>query len=505
MRTLNLVRLVAAFAALCWVLLIAADLRPFTGIDPDAPPDEMAAQLDGVLDRAMRQYSIAGVAAGALRDGEVIWSARRGEAHQDGSPVTGQTAFNLGSISKPVTVWAVLTLARDGRIDLDAPVQPYLSRFTLPDSEFDPSGVTVRRLLQHVAGINIHGYGGYSPEEDQPADIVELSQTYEPLQLVREPGSAPSYSGGGYVLLQMMIEDVGGQSFDDYVRQQVFAPLGMDHSGFIEADLATRSAAFNYYRKEITDLRDVALAAAGVYMSGDDMERFLRAHLDGGGVLSASWLDQAFAPSEGTPDIGMSYTRLETPHGLLIGHGGNNSSWNAQIYIRPETGDGFYFMTNATSGAQLDFDLSCSWLSAAREMPVGEVCAEALELTHQISLAAGMTGVLAVLVAYWLLAGLAAGRRRLSVPPKGRGPIRLTVRLFLSVIFVIAAGVAAWFFYTNSVMWRTEVILIDEMPVDEFEQLLPAVLALLFSLALSFWSSPAERTAKPVAAVRPGQ
>ena len=490
MHTLNLVRLVAGLAALSWIFFIAADLRQFTGIDPDASQQEMATQLDDVLDRAMRDYSIAGVAAGALRNGEIVWSARRGMAQADGAPVTGETAFNLGSISKPATVWAVLTLARDDRIDLDAPIEPYLTRFALPDSEFDASGVTVRRLLQHVAGINIHGYGGYSPEEDQPADIVELSQTFEPLQLVREPGSAPSYSGGGYVLLQMMIEDVTGQSFDAYVREQVFAPLGMDNSGFVEADLPDRSAAFNYYRREIGDLRDVALAAAGVYMSGDDMEAFLRAHLDGGGVLSEEWLEQAFAQSEGSANIGMSYTRLETPSGMLIGHGGNNSSWNAQMYVRPETGDGFYFMTNATSGAQLDFDLSCAWLSAAREMPVEEVCAEALNVTHQISFSAGLAGLVAILVAYWLVAGLVAGRRRMSIPPRGRGPLRLTGRLIVCAVFAIAAGMAAWLFYTNSIMWRTEVIFIDEMPVDEFERLLPAILAVLVGLALSFWSSP---------------
>lgn len=496
MSPINFARIVGGLAALGWMFFIAADLRPFTGVAPDASPANMAQQLDAVLDRAMQQYSIAGVAAGAFRDGEIIWSARRGQAQEDGSPVTGETAFNLGSIAKPVTVWAVLTLARDGRIDLDAPVQPYLTRFTLPGGEFDVSGVTVRRLLQHVAGTNNHGYGGYSIGEDQPADIIALSQTYEPLQLVREPGTQYVYSGGGFVLLQMMIEDVTGQGFDAYVREQVFAPLGMADSGFIEADLPSRSAAFNYYRNEIEDLRDVALAAAGVYMSGDDMDTFLLAHLDGGGVLPTEWLDQAFAPSEGTPRLGMSYRRFETPRGMLFGHGGNNSSWNAQIYVRPDTGDGFYFMTNATSGAQLDFDLSCTWLSAIREMPVEEVCEEAYQLTHQISLAAGITGLAAILVGYWLFAGLLAKRRRLAIPPKGRGPVRLTGRLVFCAVFVAAAGVSAWFFYTNSLMWRTEVIMIDEMPVDEFERLFPAVVALLAGLGLSFWSSPAERDAK---------
>ena len=497
MRTLDFVRLVCGLAALGWVYVIATDVRPFASIDPAAAPAEMAAQLDAVLDRAVQEYSITGVAAGALRGGEVVWSARRGAARADGSPVTGATAFNLGSISKPVTVWAVLALARDGRIELDAPIQPYLTRFTLPDSEYDASGVTVRRLLQHVAGINVHGYGGYGVAEDQPADIIELSQTFEPLQLVREPGSDPAYSGGGYVMLQMMIEDGSGQSFDAFVRSQVFQPLGISASGFIPGDLPTRSAAFGYYGNEIEDLRDVALSAAGLYMSGDDMERFLLAHLDSGGVLPAALLEQAFAPSEGTPRRGMSYTRQDTPGGLLLGHGGNNSNWNAQIYIRPDTGDGFYFMANSTSGAQLDFDLSCAWLSAVRQMPVEEVCDEAVELTHQISLATGIAGLLAVLVGYWLLAGMATGRRRLACPPKGRGPLRLTGRLAFCALFVIAAGVSAWFFYTNSLMWRTEVVLIDEMPVDEFERLFPAVLALLVGLALSLWSSPAKRPDTP--------
>ena len=486
------------------VLWTAGDLRQFAQIDPNASAAEISARLDDVLARAMEKYSIAGVAAGAIRDGEIIWSARMGRASEEGDSVTGSTAFNVGSVSKPLTVWAVLALAQDGSIELDAPISRYLEQFELPTGEYDLEEVTIRRLLHHTAGTNRHGYGGYGAHEDQPADAVELSTVFEPLAVVRQPGERRVYSGGGYVLLQMMIEDVTGLSFEAALQDLVLRPLEMTDSGFTLAKLPSPSAAFSYYGSTIEDLRDVALAAAGAYASGDDMARFLLAHSTGGGVLDDSSLDAAFAPTEPNASFAMSYSRWETPLGLLIGHGGNNSAWNAQIYVRPETQDGFYFLANSTSGAQLDFDLSCAWLSMIDVQEGRDRCAEAISVTHKISWVACGVVLLSMLVFYWLLAGMILGKRSLSIRPCSFGPIRLTLRMIVFLGVIVLLGVTVSVFYTDMLMWRTEVTLIDEMPVNEIGRLLMSTTIFLIVLGVALWSSPVKSALKGDNAVEQG-
>ena len=490
MKVIMLLRLGMVILAVLAALWTASDLRRFVQIDPNDSPAEISASLNRVLASAMQRYSIAGVAAGAIKRGKVIWSARMGRATADGKPVTGETAFNIGSVSKPLTVWAVLALAQQGAIELDAPVSRYLKRFALPPGKFSLDDVTVRRLLRHTAGTNIHGYGGYSVHEDQPVDVVQLSEKFEPLAVVRKPGSKRVYSGGGYELLQMMIEDVTGLGFDAALQKLVLKPLAMKDSGFIPAALPTRSEAFAYHGNQIEDLRNVALAAAGAYVSGDDMARFLLAHIDGGGVLTPASLAAAFAPTEPNPAFGMSYTRWETPSGLLIGHGGNNSSWNTQIYVRPGTGDGFYFLANSTSGAQLDFDLSCAWLSMIKVDEGAARCAEAINVTHKISWSAYGIAMLGMLVAYWLAAGIFRGTRSLSPRPIDRGRTRLFIRMFAFLVVLVMLGTAICVFYTDTMMWRSGVTLIDEMPVDEIGNLTAAITTSLGLLALALWSSP---------------
>jgi CubicO group peptidase (beta-lactamase class C family) len=490
MSKINRMRIVFLIVAVVAFVLMGRSGRQYETIAPALSEAQTAAAMDRVLDRAMDRYSLAGVAAGAMRGGEFYWSARRGIAQADGTAITGETAFNLGSISKPIVVWTVLAMAQAGEIDLDAPVGRYLTRFDLPTGEHDPDAVTIRRLLRHTAGTNNQGYGGYDRHEEQPGDIIELSESFAPLRVAIEPGERRVYSGGGYVLLQMMIEDVTGRSLDEIARERVFAPLGMTDSAFDSDALAIRSDAFNYYRQPIEDLRNVAQAAAGGYASGDDIERFIQAHLDGGSVLSAASLAAALAPTEPAEHFAMSYTRSSTSNGFLYGHGGNNSTWHGQIYVRPETGDGFYFLANSTSGAQLDLDLSCAWLSHLRGRPAEEICADQADLTQNLDLATVIIIQFVVLSAYWLMAGWATDRRQLSLKPSGRGPLRLSGRLFMAVVLALLLVFAIWVFYTNSVIWRTETVMIDEIPLDELERLMPAILALIGMLTVNFWSSP---------------
>lgn len=482
--------------AVCLAVLVvsagwsAIGLRQIRGLDPGSSDAEIATHMDAVLGHAMQRYSIAGVAAGVIRDGELVWQAREGRSDGEGAPVTDATSFNLGSISKPLAVWTVLSLAQDGLIDLDAPLSTYDLPYEPDYGEHAPDAVTVRRLLQHTAGTNQPGYGGWGAHEEQPVDAVDLSENFAPLRVAYQPGENRRYSGGGFVLLQMLVETVTGADFDTAARQRVLDPLGMTNSGFDASRLPTVSQAFNYYRQPIEDLRDVALTAAGGYASGGDIERFLLAHLDGGEVLTDDSLEQAFAPTDPNPHFAMSYSRWATPAGILIGHGGNNSSWNGQIYIQPETGDGYYFLTNATSGAQLDFDLSCAWLGLMESEDGAARCDEAVSLTHQLAWVSWGLGAASLFWVYWLVAGGVAGKRVVTLRPTGRGPLRLSGRLFLAFLAFAATLFLIWIFWTNSVIWRTETIMIDEMPVDELEALSVALTSLFALLTLCLWSSP---------------
>lgn len=490
MRKLAWLRLAVGLVSGLVLVMTFAGRRTYETLDPAAPSDRVAAQLDAVLSRAMARYSISGAAAGAIRDGEIAWSARRGVRSAQGDPVTGRTAFNLGSISKPMTVWTILSLADRGEIDLDRPVGDYLTRYDIPAGEFPASGVTIRRLLRHTAGTNIQGYGGYGAHERQPADVLDLTENFERVGIVREPGTARRYSGGGYVLLQMMAEDVTGQPFDALARERVLDPLGMTNSGFDPGRLEEVSDSFAYYGNRIETLRDVALAAAGGYASADDLEHFLLAHMGGQSVLSGAMLETAFAPTNPNPAFAMSYTRWQTPSGWLYGHGGNNSTWHGQIYVRPETGDGFYFLTNTTGGAQLDLDLSCAWLSMMESDEADRACADALSMARSVGWWAAGFALAALALVYWLAAGVLCGRRVLALRPSGRGRFRLAGRLLGAFLaFVLCAG-SVWIFYTNSVIWRTETILIDEIPLDEIEGLAVSVMVTFAALFLSLWSSP---------------
>ncbi|WP_262909316.1 serine hydrolase domain-containing protein [Mucilaginibacter daejeonensis] len=138
-------------------------------------------------------------------------------------PVASETIFNIGSISKLVSAWGFMQLTEKGFIKLDDPVDQYLTRWHLPESEFDRSRVTLRRILSHTAGLSVHGYGG----SDQGLPLLSLEESLngktkrngETVHLISEPGTKWDYSGGGYTLAQLLLEERTNQSFATYIKK----------------------------------------------------------------------------------------------------------------------------------------------------------------------------------------------------------------------------------------------------------------------------------------------
>ncbi|WP_334162517.1 serine hydrolase domain-containing protein [Phenylobacterium sp.] len=356
-RILRIV-LVAVLALIVWTAGVVAAALEGWGRRPLAPAGDARAFATAAIAQAdaARPGNLALV---LLDDGRVL------DTHftSTGEPVDGDTLFQVASLSKWVTAWGVMRLVEAGKLDLDAPVSTYLTRWSLPASDFDNGKVTVRRLLSHTAGLTDGlGYGGFPP--GRPVQTIEQSLTRAAdaspghdgiVRVGAEPGSRFEYSGGGYTLLQLVIEEVSGRPFDAYMKQDVFRPLGMTRSTF-DIDTAPPgnvAASYDAHGRPATLYRFTGLAAASLYTSAADMTRFLQAHLPGPngeppgwGVLKPETLEAMRRPEarQMGADIWGLGTMLYAPNnagGFIIGHDGNNEpEINTAARIDPNTGDG---------------------------------------------------------------------------------------------------------------------------------------------------------------------
>jgi len=300
-----------------------------------------------------------------------------------GAPVDRDTAFQVASLSKWITAWGVMALVEKGRLDLDAPVSRYLKRWALPETGFDNGGVTVRRLLSHTAGLTDGlGYAGFAP--GSPAQTLEASLTQAAdaspgasgrVQVGQPPGERFKYSGGGYTLLQLLIEEVSGETFDSYMQRAIFGPLGMAHSTFVwDATRGFKLApSFDVNSTPTSYLGFTSLAATSLYTTVGDMTTFLQAHLPGKrgepagrGVLTAQTLKQMEQPhaSQMGVEIWGLGTMLYAPNdagGFVVGHDGSNTpAINTAVRLNPATGNGIVILE--TGNRQLATRLAGEWV-----------------------------------------------------------------------------------------------------------------------------------------------
>jgi CubicO group peptidase (beta-lactamase class C family) len=341
----------------------------------------------------LQDFAVPGAAVAVIEKGEVISMQGFGYADAaDRTPVTPDTVFNVGSISKSPTAWAVMRLVEGGKVDLDRPVDLYLKRWHLPSSAFGNSQVTVRRVLSHTSGISNDGFHGWDPETALPPieeSLAGKTGTGE-ARVIAEPGSGFHYSGANYVILQLLIEDVSGQSFQEYLKANVFQPLRMSNSqyGLPLKYQNVMATPYNGLELALPILRYNELSAAGLTTTLLDLAKFAAAGLrgpggesPGRGVLkeqtialmqspapASRWADRD--PYGPDPQYGFGYTvrPMQFEGKVGVGHGGTNNGWESLFQIVPSTGDGIVIMTNSSNGSAVISSLLCSW----REWAVGE-------------------------------------------------------------------------------------------------------------------------------------
>lgn len=233
----------------------------------------------------MARNGIPGLSVAVLVDGEIVWSEGFGYADVEHRvPVTPLTRFRIGSISKPVTAFAIARLHDEGRLDLDAPVQRYVPSF--PEKRWP---ITTRQLAGHTAGIR-HYRGNEMLSARRYATVVEGLEIFAADSLLFEPGTAYHYSSYGWNLISAVIEGASGEEFLAYMRREVFEPLGLrsivaEHTDSI---IAYRARFYERDREtgrllnaEYVD-NSYKWAGGGFISNTEDLVRFGWVHLEGG-------------------------------------------------------------------------------------------------------------------------------------------------------------------------------------------------------------------------------
>jgi CubicO group peptidase (beta-lactamase class C family) len=205
--------------------------------------------------------------------------------------VDKNTIFQVSSLSKIVSSVGIMKLVELGKINLDTPVTKYLTRWQLPQSEFSNEEVTVRKLLSHTAGLTDGlGYQGFKNKDSIQTIEESLTKAKDAddgangeVKVEIEPGSKWNYSGGAFTLLQLVVEETSGQTFNAFMRDSVFTPLNMTSSSYILNDtLQSRLCEFyNSDKSTASHYYYTALAATSLYTSLSDLETFFQLFLTG--------------------------------------------------------------------------------------------------------------------------------------------------------------------------------------------------------------------------------
>ncbi len=365
-------------------------------------PEQFTQWMQQHVPALLDDLHIPGVAIATIDHGETSYLGGFGLADtEQNRPVQSSTQFQLASISKAVSSWGIMKLVEQGRLDLDAPVENYLQRWHLPPSEFDHDMVTARRLLSHTAGISLPGFKGYNPIHPEPTleqvlrgDVPPLDE-YQvqyardwnedpdidrervPVCVSHTPGKESIYSGGGFTMLELLVEEISGLSFTDFMQGEILDPLGMENSSFAYAqnthpDFATP---YNEQSEALPKYRLGAKAAGGLNSNVGDLAKFACAEMTGPngeapgrGVISAESVKLLCAPviySETIEGIdfhaALGHYVFDINGTRCVHHTGGNVGWRTVYANLPEVGAGLCVLINSSLGNDLWIALLKSW------------------------------------------------------------------------------------------------------------------------------------------------
>ncbi|KOA18079.1 beta-lactamase/D-alanine carboxypeptidase [Clostridium homopropionicum DSM 5847] len=277
----------------------------------------------------------------------------------------------------------------------------------------------------------------------------------QPLKIINEPGSQVIYSGGGYTLLQLIIEEVTGITFSKYMDKEVLKPLGMENSSYSDDyNKSNMSKAYGYFGQEVPNYNFTEKAAAGLKTTVSDFSKFVLANMDGyndqvrgGNVLTNKSVDLMHIPVKSDSGLGIFSKELSDGSTFLY-HGGDNRGWHSLYGFIPEKREGIVLFTNSDNGIDLRQDIYNFWL----EYETGVMPQQYYAMEKSRNLNAKIVITFTVLLAVYILFFIVKLKHGKKLFVTRKGNISLVKFLIRILIPMILAGVIYFISYKMDIL-----------------------------------------------------
>jgi CubicO group peptidase (beta-lactamase class C family) len=317
------------------------------------------------IEERMKHWKVPGLSIAVVKDFKVEWARSYGiKDIETNEPVTTETLFQAGSISKPVAAMVALKRVQDGKLSLDENINSKLQTWKLPDNEFTAKKkVTLANLLSHTGGTTVHGFPGYAagakiPTLPQVLDGTEPANT-EAVRVNMEPGTKFRYSGGGTTIAQLAIMDIEKKPYPQIAAETVLGPLKMANSTYSQPlpDEWRKKAASGHHRDGSLVAGKIhvypEMAAAGLWTTPTDLAKFaIEVQLSYAGrsnkILTKELTEKMVTPF--MEDVGLGFFIDKRGNAIYFGHDGADEGFRAQLLMNREKGYGAVIMVNSDNG-----------------------------------------------------------------------------------------------------------------------------------------------------------
>jgi len=331
---------------------------------PQLTAEDVGAFLDGIVPQQLERENIAGATLVVVKDGKVLFT--RGYGYSDvekRAPVLPEsTLFRPGSISKLFTWTAVMQLQEQGKLDLDKDVNEYLD-FKIPDAFGQP--ITLKNILTHTPGFEEQIKDLFVADTNAP-NLGDYVKTHIPTRIY-PPGKVPAYSNYATALAGYIVERVSGKPFTEYIDENIFRPLGMNRSTFVQplpANFADgMSKGYRLATDEALPFEMVTAFPAGSLSStASDMSKFMLAHLQNGELNGQRILKPETAKLMHTRLFALDDAAHGMAHGFyeenqnglrIVGHGGDTIAFHSDLHLLLDKGVGFFVSYNSSGKGEV--------------------------------------------------------------------------------------------------------------------------------------------------------